>query len=92
MSQHADGGAMATKPYVSGRAYIDRAPSDSCGGYRFDPGKRVGEDACPVTAGYWAYLDRNAARLEGNHRMALAGLPVTASPTSRRSSSRSGPR
>jgi len=69
MSQHADGGAMATKPYVSGGAYIDRM-SDYCGGCRYDPKKHTGEDACPFTAGYWAYLDRNAARLEGNHRMA----------------------
>lgn len=69
MSQHADGGAMATKPYVSGGAYIDRM-SDYCGGCRYDPRKRVGEDACPFTAGYWAYLDRNAERLEGNRRMA----------------------
>ena len=69
MSQHADGGAMATKPYVSGGAYINRM-SDYCGGCRYDPRKRVGDDACPFTAGYWAYLDRNADRLEGNHRMA----------------------
>ena len=30
MSQHADGGVMATKPYTSGGAYIDRM-SDHCG-------------------------------------------------------------
>ncbi|MCU1536188.1 MAG: deoxyribodipyrimidine photolyase-related protein [Humibacillus sp.] len=69
MSQHADGGAMATKPYVSGGAYINRM-SDYCTGCRYDPKKRVGDDACPFTAGYWAYLDRNAERLEGNPRMA----------------------
>jgi deoxyribodipyrimidine photolyase-related protein len=60
---------MATKPYVSGGAYINRM-SDYCGDCRYDPSKRVGDDACPFTAGYWAYLDRNAERLEGNHRMA----------------------
>lgn len=69
MSQHADGGAMATKPYVSGGAYIDRM-SDYCGDCRYDPKKGLGDDACPFTAGCWAYLDRNAARLEGNHQMA----------------------
>jgi deoxyribodipyrimidine photolyase-related protein len=75
MSQHADGGLMATKPYVSGGAYIDRM-SDYCSGCRYNPKKRLGEDACPFTAGYWAYLDRNAPALKGNHRMAqpLAGL------------------
>ena len=51
-----DDGAMATKPYVSGGAYINRM-SDYCGGCRYDPRKRVGDDACPFTAGYWAFLD-----------------------------------
>ena len=75
MSQHADGGVMATKPYVAGGAYVNRM-SDYCGGCRFDPKVRVGEKACPFTAGYWAYLERNASRLQGNHRMRqpLTGL------------------
>lgn len=68
MSQHADGGAMATKPYVSGGAYIDRM-SDYCGGCRYNPKVRVGEDACPFTAGYWNFLDRNSDFLAANPRM-----------------------
>jgi len=68
MSQHADGGVLATKPYASGGAYIDRM-SDYCGGCRYDPKKRLGDDACPYTAGYWAFLDRTRDRLAGNHRM-----------------------
>jgi (6-4)DNA photolyase len=68
MSQHADGGLLATKPYASGGAYIDRM-SDYCGGCRYDPRRRLGEDACPFTAGYWAFLDRNRERLAANHRM-----------------------
>ncbi len=71
MSQHADGGLMATKPYASGGAYINRM-SDYCAGCAYDPAVRVGDDACPFTAGYWWFLDRNAARLAGNHRMARA--------------------
>ena len=75
MSQWADGGAMATKPYASGGAYIDRM-SDHCGGCPYDPKVRVGPTACPFTAGYWAFLERNHERFRGNHRMAqpLAGL------------------
>ncbi|MBE7188520.1 cryptochrome/photolyase family protein [Jatrophihabitans endophyticus] len=75
MSQYADGGVMATKPYAGGGAYIDRM-SDYCGGCRYDPKVRVGDDACPFTAGYWAFLHRNRERLEGNQRIAqpLRGL------------------
>jgi deoxyribodipyrimidine photolyase-related protein len=68
MSQHADGGLLATKPYAAGGAYIHRM-SDYCGGCRYDPRRRLGEDACPFTAGYWAFLDRNRERLAGNQRM-----------------------
>ncbi|QBI53500.1 cryptochrome/photolyase family protein [Streptomonospora litoralis] len=71
MSQYADGGIAATKPYASGGAYIRRM-SDHCDRCRFDPRERRGEAACPFTAGYWAWLHRNADRLAGNHRMARA--------------------
>jgi deoxyribodipyrimidine photolyase-related protein len=59
---------MSTKPYAGGGAYINRM-SDYCGGCRYDPKVRVGDDACPYTAGYWAFLERNEDRLRANHRM-----------------------
>jgi deoxyribodipyrimidine photolyase-related protein len=75
MGLFADGGIVATKPYVAGGAYINRM-SNYCGGCRYSPTVRVGDDACPFTAGYWWFLDRNHDLLAGNHRMsrALAGL------------------
>ncbi|GAA4023043.1 cryptochrome/photolyase family protein [Allokutzneria multivorans] len=75
MSQHADGGVMATKPYLSGGAYVNRM-SDHCSTCPYDPRKRLGDEACPFTAGYWAWLHGNARELSGNHRMtrALSGL------------------
>ncbi|MEV4194643.1 cryptochrome/photolyase family protein, partial [Streptomyces toxytricini] len=69
MSQYADGGRMTTKPYTSGGAYVNRM-SDLCGGCAYRPGDRVGERACPYTAGYWAFLHRHRVRLERNPRMA----------------------
>ena len=75
MSQHADGGLIATRPYVSGGAFINPR-SDYCGACAYDPKARVGPTACQFTAGYWGFLDRNADRLRGNRRMLqpLAGL------------------
>jgi len=75
MALHADGGMMATKPYASGGAYINRM-SDSCKGCVYNPKKRVGEDACPFTTLYWDFLARNEEAFKGNHRMGqqLAGM------------------
>lgn len=69
MALHADGGQMATKPYASGGAYINKM-SDSCRGCRYNPKKRTGDDACPFTTLYWDFLARNEGALKGNHRMA----------------------
>ncbi len=69
MALHADGGRMATKPYASGGAYINRM-SDSCGSCRFDPKQRTGSDACPFTTLYWDFLARNAETFATNHRLA----------------------
>lgn len=71
MSQHADGGKLATKPYTSGGAYLSKM-SNHCGTCRFDPKKRLGPDACPFTAGYWAFVHRHADLLAANMRTARA--------------------
>jgi len=71
MSQHADHGVVATKPYASGGAYINRM-SDYCGRCRYDPKVRVGPTACPFTAAYWTFLDDHADDLRRNPRMTRA--------------------
>lgn len=70
MATFADGGLTATKPYISGAAYIDRM-SDFCGHCRLDPRKSTGPGSCPFTALYWTFLDRHAAKLAGNQRMRM---------------------
>ena len=70
MSQYADGGLLATKPYVSSAAYIHRM-SDACKGCRYDRKQRLGPDACPFNALYWDFHDRHRDRLRGNPRLAM---------------------
>lgn len=75
MSLYADGGMMSTKPYVAGGAYLKRM-TNFCSDCPLNPTKRVGEDACPFTAGYWYFLDKHRDRFRTNHRMsqAMGGL------------------
>ena len=42
--------------------------SDHCGRCEFDPRKRLGDDACPFTAGYWAWVHRHRDLLAANNR------------------------
>ena len=70
MSTFADGGVTATKPYVSGAAYINRM-SDYCRGCKFDPARSTGEGSCPFTALYWTFLERNSDQLSRNQRLAM---------------------
>jgi deoxyribodipyrimidine photolyase-related protein len=69
MSQFADNGFMASKPYAASGAYIDRM-SDYCHGCSYDVSKKTGSAACPLNALYWDFLDRNAETLSKNHRLA----------------------
>jgi len=69
MSQFADGGMLATKPYASGGAYIDRM-SDHCKGCEYDRKKRTGDDACPFTVLYWDFFLRHQDRFVKNPRVA----------------------
>ena len=70
MSQWADGGIVATKPYVSAAAYIHKM-SNYCEGCKYDKKKRVGDDACPFNSLYWNFLDDKKQYFAKNNRMAM---------------------
>jgi len=70
MSQFADGGMMASKPYAASAAYIHRM-SNYCDGCRFHPGHRTEADACPFNYLYWDFIRRHAERFTGNPRVAI---------------------
>jgi deoxyribodipyrimidine photolyase-related protein len=58
MSQHADGGLMTTKPYISGSSYILKMSDHAKG------------DWCEVwDALYWRFVDREREFFEANPRM-----------------------
>ncbi|MEX0151829.1 cryptochrome/photolyase family protein [Microbacterium sp. LMI1-1-1.1] len=64
MSQFADGGFVATKPYVSGGAYLQKMGS-------WWPSAQDAKDSV-FTDAYWEFLERNEDVLAGNHRLGLA--------------------
>ena len=70
MSQWADGGIVATKPYVSAAAYIHKM-SNYCDSCKYDKKKRVGENACPFNSLYWNFLDDKKEFFSKNNRMAM---------------------
>jgi len=70
MSQFADGGIVATKPYVSSANYINKM-SNYCSNCHYNHTKKLGEKACPFNALYWNFLDEKAAHFKNNNRMAM---------------------
>ncbi len=68
MSQFADGGIIASKPYVSSANYIAKM-SDYCDGCHYSAQAKTGAKACPFNLLYWHFIDRHEARFKSNRRM-----------------------
>lgn len=68
MSQFADGGIIASKPYVSSGAYINKM-SDYCKSCQYSVTAKTGETACPFNLLYWDFLIRHRDRFSTNPRM-----------------------
>jgi deoxyribodipyrimidine photolyase-related protein len=69
MSQFADGGLLASKPYAASGAYINRM-SNYCGTCAFNVKQRTGPKACPFNALYWDFMSRHRGKIGNNPRMA----------------------
>ncbi len=63
-------GVVGTKPYAASGQYIKRM-SNFCDGCRYDPGKKHGDDACPMSVFFWDFLMQHEERLRENRRMGM---------------------
>ncbi len=70
MSQYADGGIVATKPYVSSGSYINKM-SNYCGSCHYNVKEKLGEKACPFNSLYWHFLDEKKHHFANNQRMSM---------------------
>lgn len=70
MSQFADGGLLASKPYVSSGNYIQKM-GHYCSSCEYDVKQKIGSHSCPMNTLYWHFIDRNLDRFDRNHRMRM---------------------
>jgi deoxyribodipyrimidine photolyase-related protein len=68
MSQFADGGLLASKPYAASGNYINKM-SDYCAHCHYDVKSRTGPRACPFNYLYWDFIARNREKLGRNQRL-----------------------
>lgn len=65
MSQFADGGIVASKPYIASGNYISRM-SNYCSRCPYNPKQATGDQACPFTTLYWGFIADNQSWLSQN--------------------------
>ena len=67
MSQYADSGWVATKPYTAGGNYVNKM-SDYCKPCAYNVKEKATDTACPLNSLYWAFMHKHRKRLESNPR------------------------
>lgn len=71
MSQFADGGILATKPYAASGNYIHKM-SNFCSDCRYNVKEKLTDNACPFNDLYWGFLIQHHDKLKQNPRLKFA--------------------
>jgi deoxyribodipyrimidine photolyase-related protein len=75
MSQYADGGLLATKPYVSSGSYINKM-GNYCKSCQYDVKTKFADNSCPFNSLYWSFFLNNPTLLENNPRMGIVKMQI----------------
>jgi deoxyribodipyrimidine photolyase-related protein len=70
MSQFADGGWIASKPYAASASYMQKM-TDYCQGCHYQAKEKVGLRACPLNSLYWNFMVQHRERLARNPRIGM---------------------
>ena len=68
MSQYADGGMVASKPYSASGNYVQKM-SDYCSDCTYDVKEKETDNACPLNSLYWQFVASHRERVGKNPRM-----------------------
>ncbi|MBE0367059.1 cryptochrome/photolyase family protein [Pseudoalteromonas aurantia] len=70
MTQFADNGIVATKPYAASGNYVNKM-SDYCGDCHYNVKEKTTETACPLNSLYWHFMITHRARFATNPRIGM---------------------
>lgn len=70
MATFADGGILASKPYVSGGNYLHKM-GNCCQQCVYDVKQKTGDKACPFNYLYWHFVDVHRSDFQENGRVSL---------------------
>ncbi|MCS7485749.1 deoxyribodipyrimidine photolyase [Marinomonas sp. BSi20414] len=70
MSQFADGGWIASKPYAASGSYMQKM-SDYCSDCHYKVKEKTSEASCPLNSLYWRFMVKHRERLATNPRIGM---------------------